>query len=77
MRFRLYSIATILLLLVFGVLTGMEAPRIAADLPTPWIGIWERISIAAFMLWTVVLAVVLLRRQNAATLTAAGTQGNS
>jgi len=62
MRFRLYSIATILILLVFGVLTGMEAPRIAADLPTPWIGIWERISIAAFMLWTVVLAVILLRR---------------
>lgn len=75
LRFRLYSVATILILLVFGVLTGREAPRIAADLPTPWIGIWERISIAAFMLWVIVLAVILLRRQNAATNISAGSRG--
>lgn len=60
-RFRLYSIATILILLVFGALTGLDGPRIAANLPTPWVGLWERIDIAAFMLWFVVLAIVLLR----------------
>jgi hypothetical protein len=32
--FRLYSIATIALLVLFGALTGMEAPRIAANLPS-------------------------------------------
>jgi len=61
-RFRLYSIATIVLLLAFGVLTGVDAPRVEANLPTPWIGVWERINIAAWMLWIVVLAVALLRQ---------------
>jgi hypothetical protein len=60
-RFRLYSVATLAIFLVFGTLTGMDGPRIAADLPTPWLGVWERILIAAFLLWFVVLAVALLR----------------
>jgi hypothetical protein len=60
-RFRLYSIATIALLLVFGALTGLEAPRIAANLPTPWVGVWERINIGVFLLWVVALAIALLR----------------
>jgi hypothetical protein len=41
--FRLYSIATVLLLAVFGVLTGLDQPQLVADLPTPWMGVWERI----------------------------------
>jgi len=60
-RFRIYSFATLAVFVVFGTLTGIDGPRIAADLPTPWIGVWERINIAAFMLWVAVLAVVLLR----------------
>lgn len=60
-RFRLYSIATILILLVFGVLAGLDAPRIEANLPTPWVGITERINIGVFLLWVVVLAIALLR----------------
>jgi hypothetical protein len=62
-HFRVYSIATMVLLLGFGVLTTLDAPRIAPDLPTPWVGLWERINIAVFLLWVVVLAVVLLRTQ--------------
>jgi hypothetical protein len=65
-RFRLYSVATLVVLLVFGALTGLDAPRIAANLPTPWIGVWERIFIGVFMLWVVVLAIVLLRAQGTA-----------
>jgi hypothetical protein len=61
MWFRLYSIATIAILLVFGALTTSDAPRVAANLPTPWVGLWERINIVAFLLWVVVLAVVLMR----------------
>jgi hypothetical protein len=38
-RFRVYSIATIVVLLVFGVLTFLEAPRLQANLPTRWIGL--------------------------------------
>ena len=60
-RFRLYSIATIVILLAFGALTGLDAPRIQANLPTPWVGVWERINISVFLLWVVVLAVTLLR----------------
>jgi hypothetical protein len=60
-QFRCYSIGTIVLLLVFGTLAGLDGPRLQANLPTPWMGVTERISIFAYMLWIVVLAVVLLR----------------
>ena len=62
-RFRLYSIATILLLVVGGVLSFLDIPRVAANLPTPWMGVTERINIFAYMLWVVVLAIDLLRAQ--------------
>jgi uncharacterized protein DUF998 len=62
-RYRLYSIATILVLLAFGAWSGMDGPRVAADLPTPWIGIKERISVYSYQLWLVVLAVTLLRQR--------------
>lgn len=61
--FRFYSIGTILLLVVGGVLTGLDAPQLAANLPTPWMGVWERVNIYAYMLWVVVLSTVLLRAQ--------------
>jgi uncharacterized protein YndB with AHSA1/START domain len=48
-RFRISSIATIVVVLACGAVTGMYASRIQADLPTPGVGVWERISIAAFM----------------------------
>lgn len=64
-RFRIYSMATLAVFVVFGVLTGVQGPRIAAGLPTPWIGVWERIDIGAFLLWVVVLAVALLRARSA------------
>jgi hypothetical protein len=59
--FRLYSYATILLFFVTGVWTFMEIPRIAANLPTPWMGVKERMGIYGYMLWLAVLAFVLLR----------------
>jgi hypothetical protein len=62
-RFRLYSVTTMVALVAFGALTGMDAPRMEANLPTPWIGVWERIGIGVFMLWVVVLATTLLRTQ--------------
>jgi hypothetical protein len=59
-RFRLYSIVSGVVLLAFGALTFLEAPRLETNLPTPWIGLWERINISVFLLWVVVLAIVLL-----------------
>jgi Protein of unknown function (DUF998) len=61
--FHRYSIGTILTLLIFGALAGMQGPRIAANLPTPWLGIAERINVYSAMLWVLVLAVVLLRKE--------------
>jgi hypothetical protein len=59
--FRLYSIATTVGLLTFGVLTFFDAPRLEANQPTPWIGLWERINITVFLLWVVMLGAVLWR----------------
>lgn len=60
--FRIYSIGTFAILLVFGALTFMDAPAIGLNKPTPFIGVWERINIGAFLLWVVVLALTLLQR---------------
>jgi len=60
-RFRVYSIATMVVLAVCGALTSLQAPNIAANGPTPLIGVWERINIATFLVWVVVLTIVLVR----------------
>jgi hypothetical protein len=51
------------LLVAFGAVAGVAGPRIQADLPTPGVGVWQRLNIAVWMLWLVVLAITLLRRQ--------------
>jgi hypothetical protein len=61
--FRIYSMTTLLVFIVFGVLTFSEAPNINKSLATPFIGLWERINIAAFMVWLLVFAILLLRKK--------------
>lgn len=60
--FRIYSLATIVVMLVFGTMVGQQAPRVAAQLPTPWMGIMERISVYSPMVWAIVLASTLIRK---------------
>lgn len=62
-RFHIYTTSSITLLIAFGVLTGLGAPNIPINGPTPLIGICERINIAVFMLWVTVFAITLLRRK--------------
>lgn len=62
-RFRIYSIGTIVAVLVFGALTAMEAPKVSDNESTPWIGITERIAVFGSMLWITVLSIGLLRRR--------------
>jgi len=62
-QFRIFTVATFIVFLVFGALIGVETPGIQANLPTPGIGVWERINIAAFMFWIIVLAVTLIRKE--------------
>lgn len=61
--FRFYSIGTILILFLFGAWASMDGPRIAANLPTPWMGVKERINVYGYMLWVMVLAILALRME--------------
>jgi hypothetical protein len=65
-RFRLYSLASAATVLVFmGVLTGREAAKLAKGEPTAWMGLYERIGMAAWLLWMAMLAISLLRTTQA------------
>jgi Protein of unknown function (DUF998) len=61
--FSIFSIATIIIMLVFGVLTSLEQPDVKANLSTPSLGIIERIMVGIFLPWTVVLAIILLKKE--------------
>jgi len=59
--FRYYSFATIAVLILFGVLTSVQAPQLMAGQPTPWMGFTERVNIYATMLWFALLSIALVR----------------
>jgi len=61
--FRAFSVVMLAVALFFGLATAFEGPRMEADLPTPWIGVWERISIGAYLLWVVVLVLTVLGKR--------------
>lgn len=61
-QFRLITLVTFLVFIVFGVLIAIETPGIRANLPTPGIGTWERLNIGAFMSWVIVLSIFLVRK---------------
>lgn len=62
-RFRYYSIGTILLLVLGGAYAYWAAfTQMAVQLPTPGMGITERINIYANMLWIIIFSIVLLQR---------------
>ncbi|HEY0654374.1 MAG TPA: DUF998 domain-containing protein [Chryseosolibacter sp.] len=69
-RFRIYTIATLIAYLSFGFLMSMEAPDIPKNLPTPYLGLWERILIGLFLAWIVVLALRVFRKPESKTNTA-------
>jgi hypothetical protein len=62
--FRLFSVGTLVPLLVFAVLTFRDAPRVGQNQPTPLVGVWERANVGLFLVWIAVLAVVLLVRSH-------------
>jgi hypothetical protein len=63
--FRAYSGTTVAVMLLFSVLTMRDVPNLAADLPTPFMGLNERVSMAAWLLWMAVLSIRLSRRASA------------
>jgi hypothetical protein len=61
LRFRLYSLGTLLTVVVFAGLSFMQVAKLAANEPAPWLGLIERVGIYAWMAWVAVLAISLLR----------------
>lgn len=72
--FRYYSIGTILIFILSGVLglgsvvseylTGVLGLGLAAsENLTSWLGIFERINVYGYLLWVAVLAIILLRTE--------------
>ena len=59
-RFRLYSLVTVGLMLVFGMLMNLQVEAVSNNEATPWLGVYERIAIEGAMLWEAVFAAVLL-----------------
>jgi hypothetical protein len=62
--FRIFSVIIVLIFIVFGILTTIESKGIEANTPTPNVGTWERINIGAYMLWVIVFAINLMKRQH-------------
>lgn len=61
-KFRWYSLGTLIVALVFGLLAGIQAGQESVR----WIGLTERISIYAWMIWIAVFALSLWRPVNLA-----------
>ncbi len=59
--FLRFSIAMVVICVSFGALGARYAPSIAAGDPTPWLGVIERISVYAYVLWLAAFANMLLR----------------
>lgn len=59
--FAVYTAATVVVMLAFGGWSAMDIPRVEAGLPTPWVGVKERIYWYSYQLWYIVLAIRLLR----------------
>ena len=59
--FRLYSIATLVVVIGFGGATSIAIRGIEQN-HTPWAGGFERINAYTYFAWLVVLAVTVIRR---------------
>jgi hypothetical protein len=44
---------------------SLDVPRVAAGHATPYLGITERITMAAWLIWMAILSAQLLRQQRA------------
>nr|ANA08037.1 hypothetical protein 5G4_008 [uncultured bacterium 5G4] len=61
-RFRMFSLATIAVVLACGAYTGMSGAKVSANDPTPWLGVTERIAVFGSMLWIAVASICLMSR---------------
>jgi hypothetical membrane protein len=62
-RHRIYSAATVVIIVVPAVAAFTYARALDMNQPTPWLGATERFAQYGYEAWQVVLALVLLRKQ--------------
>ena len=62
-RFRYYSLATIVVMVLFAAWGMKDAGRIEAGLATPWVGVIERVSFYSWHVWFLVLAFAVRRKE--------------
>lgn len=60
--FRIYSAVTIVAMVVAGYVVSLQISAIGAGQPTPWMGLVERVSVYGPMIWAIVFASALVRR---------------
>ncbi len=63
---RLYSAATVVIMVVPAVAAFSHARALEMNAPTPWLGAAERLAQYGYEAWQVVLALVLLKQQQPA-----------
>jgi len=58
-NFRIYSIITLVAMMVAGAIVGTQVNAIAAGQNTPWMGLLERVSVYSPVVWISILAFIL------------------
>lgn len=61
--FRVYTAATVVIMLVPAVAAVSYTRALEMNQPTPWLGATERVAQYGYEAWQIVLAVLLLRKQ--------------
>ena len=61
--FFVYSMVSFVVMLVAGAIAGRMGEALAANLPTPWMGVAERACIFSYLVWVIALAAVLMRKR--------------
>ena len=61
-KFKIYSLITLGVMMIFGFLTGRMTSLVAENKPTPLMGVFERVSEFLPMIWMIILAIILLKK---------------
>lgn len=61
-RFGSYTVATLVVAIGCGIWSAMDIPQVEQGLPTPWLGVKERVFWYGYQSWYIVLALMLLRQ---------------
>lgn len=62
-RFRIFTVICAITMILFGILTSQHVPNMEANLPTPSMGLYERISQYVFFSWIIFVSIKLLRKK--------------